>query len=258
MTEPMATSPAARRVLIFTAGVRLALRLPAVREILAVEAEAPDVEARGQRVAAVPLAAFLGATSRPARFAVLTEGDPPVALRVEQVHGIADLAQAEVYQLPARTLLPQPHPFQAAVVLDGTVALELALTAAGWVPLEPAEAAWVVPPEDEFPAGRELVFARGRRRFAVPISLLSQVIEGPRVFPVPLAPPAHRGVLCHGRALHPVFDLAALYDGAPAPGAAFALLVDAGGTPVAILADRVGAEEGGEVVRPAWDLLFPA
>jgi chemotaxis signal transduction protein len=254
----MATSPAARRVLIFTAGVRLALRLPSVREILAVEAEAPEVVARGQVVAAVPLAAFLGAPSRPARFAVLTEGDPPVALRVEQVHGIADLAQAEVYQLPARTLLPQPPPFQAAVVLDGAVALELALTAAGWVPLEPAEAAWEAPPEDEFPAGRELVFSRGRRRFAVPISLLSQVIEGPRVFPVPLAPRAHRGLLCHGRALHPVFDLAALYDGAPVPGAAFALLVDAGGTPVAILADRVGAEEGGEVVRPAWDLLFPA
>jgi len=258
MTEPMATSPAARRVLLFTAGVRLALRLPAIREILAVSGEASEVEARGRRVPAVPLAAWLGAPAGPARFAVLTEADPPVALRVEEVHGIADLAQAEVFQLPARTLLPQPPPFQAAVVVGGSLALELARTTAGWVPLEPAEASWEAPPEDEFPAGRELVFGRGPRRYAVPISLLTQVIEAPRVFPVPLAPPAHRGLLCHGRALHPVFDLAALYDGAPAPGAAFALLVDAGGTPVAILADRVGAQDGGEVVRPAWDLLFPA
>jgi hypothetical protein len=258
MTEPMPTSPAARRVLLFTAGVRLALRLSSVREILAAEGDAAEVEARGGRVPALPLAPLLGAPGRAARVAVLVESDPPVALRVEEVHGIADLAGAEVYQLPARTLLPQPPPFQGAVVVDGLVALELVPGALGWVPLEPAQARWEAAGEGELPAGRELVFRRGALRYAVPVSLLTRIVEGPRVFPVPLAPPAHRGLLYHGRALHPAFDLAALYEGAPAPGAAFALLVDAGGTPVAILADEVGAEGSGEPVRPDWDSLFPA
>jgi chemotaxis signal transduction protein len=256
----MAASPSQRRALLFTAGgVRLALRLPMVREILPVPPAAAEVEVRGSVYPAIPLALALGLDASPGGLAVLTEASPPVALRVDEVQGIVDLSQAEVFQLPARTLLPQPPPFQGVVVLEGRMWLELALTSAGWVPMAPAAAEWPQPPEQEFAQGRELVFERAGRRYAVPLSLLVRVVEAPSVFPVPLAPPAHRGLLYHERAIHPVFDLAALYGGAPAPGAAIALLVDAGGTAVAILGDRMAASgEVPDVVRPAWDALFPA
>lgn len=257
----MTPSPPERRALLFTAGgVRLALRLTAVREIVTVPSGASEIEARGQVVPAVPLALALGLSAPPGPVAVLTEAVPPMALRVDAVEGIVDLATAEVFQLPARTLLPQPAPFQGALVREGVLSLELALTSAGWVPLEPAAASWEPPPDGEagaFP-GRELIFERGGRSYAVPISLLVRVVESPRIFPVPLAPPEHRGLLYHERAIHPVFDLAGLYDGAPIPGEALALLLDAGGTAVAVLADRIAAAVApADVVRPAWDALFP-
>lgn len=253
----MATSAAERRVLLFSAGVKMALRLPMVREVLPLEPGEEEVRARGQVVPAVPLALSLGLAARPGRFAVLTEASPPVALRVDDVHGIADLSSGEVFQLPSRTLLPQPAPFQAALVLGEEIWLELALTAAGWVPLEPAPE-WGPPPAAAPAADRELVFARGERRFAVPLALLSRVVEHPRVFPVPLAPSAHRGLLYHGRALHPVFDVAAVYGAEPGLGAGLALLVEAGGAPLAVLADRIASESApGEALRPAWDAIFP-
>lgn len=255
----MATSSGEHRALLFTAGVRMALRLPMVREILLVPELASEVDVRGRPVPAVPLSIALGLDAPPGQYAILTEAVPPVALRVSEVLGIVDLSRAEAFQLPARTLLPQPPPFQGALVLDGEIALELALAAAGWVPLEPAEGGWGVPPEGETYSARELVFTRGSRRFGLPLALVTRVIEAPRVFPVPLAPLAHRGLLYHERAIHPVFDLAVLYDGAPAAGAALALIVDAGGTTAAILADRIApAEDAGEVLRPTWDAMFPA
>lgn len=256
----MAASPSERRALLFSAGgVRLALRLPKVLEVLPVPPGAAEVEARGKVFPAIPLALALGLDAPPGGLAVLTEAAPPVALRVDEVHGIVDLSQAEVFQVPARTLLPQPPPFQGVVVLESRLWLDLALASAGWVPMAPAAAEWAQPPEPDSAQGRELAFERAGRRYAVPLSLLIRVLESPRVFPVPLAPPVHRGLLYHERAIHPVFDLAVLYGGAPAPGASIALLVDAGGTAVAILGDRMAAAGAvPDAIRPAWDLLFPA
>jgi chemotaxis signal transduction protein len=254
----MTPSPPERRALLFTAGgVRLALRLSAIREVVTVPAGASEVETRGQLVPAVPLGLALGLGSPPGPIALLTDVAPPVALRVDAVEGIVDLAGAEVFRLPARTLLPQPPPFQGALVIEGAICLELALTSAGWIPLEPAEADWQAPPENDLAPGRELVFERGDRRLAVPISILLRVMEAPRIFPVPLAPASHRGLLYHQRAIHPVFDVAGLYGGAPAQGEPLVLLVDAGGTAVGILADRIAAAgDRGAVLRPAWDALF--
>jgi chemotaxis signal transduction protein len=257
----MAASPAERRALLFTVGgVRLALRLPLVREVLPLEASRGEVEVRGEVVPALPLAVALGLSGPPGRFAVIGVGEPPAALRVDAVAGILDLGLAEVFQLPARTILPQPPPFLGALVAaTGDVWLELGPAAASWVPLAPAADPPGPPPEADFGAGRELVFERGGRRWAAPLSFLVRVLESPRVFPVPLAPAAHRGLLYHERALHPVLDLPALFGGSPGPPAAAALIVDAGGAPVAVLADRIaGARETGEAVRPAWDALFPA
>ncbi len=98
---------------------------------------------------------------------------------------------------------------------------------------------------------------RAGRVYAVPLALVVHVIEGARLAPVPLTPPSHRGLLYHGRALHPVLDLAAWY-GAPDPGTArTVLLLDAGGAGVGVLADRVlPAGEGEDPIRPPWDAIF--
>lgn len=256
---PRVTLPADRKALLFSAGgVRLALRLAHLREIVAVPPEAGEVCARGEQVPAAFVSTVLGLPGGASPFALLTEGAPRVALRVEALHGIVDLADAEVFQLPARTPLPQPAPFAGAVVASGEVALELAVGTLGFAPLEPAVELPGPPADLGLPADRELRFARAGRVFAVPLALVGQVVDGPRLAPVPLTPASHRGLLYHGRALHPVFDPAAWYGArADGPGRAV-LLVDAGGAGIGVVVDRVlAAGEGDdEVIRPPWDGLF--
>ncbi|HTP27768.1 MAG TPA: chemotaxis protein CheW [Anaeromyxobacteraceae bacterium] len=258
---PMESLAAERKALLFSAGgIRLALRLSHVREIISVAEDAPEVNFRGAPVPGLLVAMALGLPARPARFALVTEEIPGLALRVDNVHGIADLALAEVFKLPGRTFLPQPSPFQGAILFEGAIALELGVSTLGWAPIEPAGELSGPPPEMDFGLGREFLFARGKKVFAVPIQLLAQVVDRPVVFPVPLTPSAHRGLIYHGRAIHPVFDLSVLYGEPPAEGGANALLIEAGGTAIAALADRVLPAGGGEaqdVCRPSWDLLFP-
>lgn len=253
--------PADRKALLFSAGgVRLALRLAHLREIVAVPPEDGEVRARGEPVPAAFVSTVLGLAGGASPFALLTEGAPRMALRVEALHGIVDLAEAEVFQLPARTPLPQPAPFVGAVVARGEVALELAVGTLGFAPLAPALELAEPPADLGLAAERELRFARGGRIFAVPLALVVHVVEAPRLAPVPLTPPSHRGLLYLDRALHPVFDLAAWY-GEPAAGPGRAvLLVDAGGAGIGVVADRVlAAGEGeAEVIRPPWDALFTA
>ena len=188
----------------------------------------------------------------------ITGGRPALALKVESLQGIVDLGAAEVFQLPARTLLPQPPPFTAALVHAGSLALELSVPALGWVPIEPAIELEGPPPELGFPTPREVLFARAGATYAVPVQLLARVLERPRVFTVPLTPSAHRGLLYHERAIHPVIDLEVLYGGSPAGPAAFALLVEAGTSAVAVLADRMlpAGSFGEEPRRPSWEGLF--
>ncbi len=254
-------SLAARKALLFSAGgVRLALRVSHLREVV----EAPDASDDGDaefRVRDEPLpctrlAESLGRPGARAPYALLVEG-PPRALRVEALHGIVDLGGAEFFQLPARTFLPRPEPFSGAIVWKGEIALELAVTALG-APLAPAAEVRPPPADAGAAAERELRFARGGRTFAVPLSLLVQVLEAPSVAPVPLTPPSHLGLVYHGRALHPVLDVAALLGDAPGAPPPRALLLDAGGTAVAVATDRVlgAAEGGGAVLRPAWDAVL--
>jgi CheW-like protein len=253
-------SLAARKALLFSAGgVRLALRVSQLREIVAVAEGDAEVWARGETIPTAFVSTVLGLPAGPSPYALLTEGAPRAALRVEALHGIVDLGSAEVFQLPTRTVLPQPPPFTGAVVQGGIVALELAVAALGFAPLEPAVEN-VAPPPDVGGGERELRFSRGSRSFAVPLSLLVQVLDAPRVAPVPLAPPSHLGLLYYGRALHPVLDLGVLYGDPPGTPARQALLLDAGGSGVAVAADQVlgPGEGGGDLLRPPWDALFAA
>lgn len=253
-------SLAERKALIFSAGgARFALRVAQLREIVAVGPGEGEVQARGETLPTAFVSTVLGLPGGPSPFALLTEGTPRAALRVEALHGIVDLGGAEVFQLPARTVLPQPPPFAGAVVLGGVVALELAVSTLGFAPLEPAMEQ-LAEPGDAAESDRELRFERGGRAFAVPLSLLVQVFDSPRVAPVPLTPPSHLGLLYHGRALHPVLDVVALYGGEPGAPVRHALLLDAGGTGVAVAADRfLGARESdAEVLRPPWDAVFGA
>jgi chemotaxis signal transduction protein len=256
-------SPAAeRKALLFSVGgVRLALRLSHVREILD-EPGGGDVVARGETLPSLPVAVALGVPGGAARYALAVEGEPRAALRVDALHGILELSRAEVFQLPARTALPQPPPFRGAIVAGDELALELDVSALGWAPLEPSLDSAQPLPELDRPPGRELLFVRGRRTFGVPLALLVQVVQAPRIHPVPLAPPSHLGIAHHARAIHPVMDPAALYgDPAGRPRAASVLLVDAGGVELGLAADRIlapGAAADGDVSRPSWDALFAA
>jgi chemotaxis signal transduction protein len=252
---------AERKALLFSVGgVRLALRLSQVREILEVGPGGGDVVARGASYPVAFVATILGLRGGDAPYALLTESNPRAALRVERLHGIVDLLEAEVFQIPAQTRLPQPPPFAGAIFVRGELALELAAPAIGWEPLPPAvdrEEA----PVDGGPTGeQELVFERGPQRFGVPMSNVLRIIERPRVAPVPLTPPSHLGLLYHGRTLHPVVDIGALFGSPPVQEVARVVIVDAGGAEVAFVADRVervGAPPGDDgVLRPIWDALL--
>ncbi len=255
-------SLAERKALLFSAGgVRLAVRVAQLREIVAVDPGEGEVYARGETLPTAFVSTVLGLPAGPSPFALLTEGTPRAALRVEALHGIVDLGAAEVFQLPARTALPQPPPFSGAVVVGGVVALELAVATLGFAPLAPA-LEHLEPPADVGGGERELRFARGGRAFAVPLSLIVQVLESPRVAPVPLTPPSHVGLIYHGRALHPVLDVGVLYGDPAGRPPRLVLLLDAGGTAVAVAADRVLAPVDGEgeaeLRRPPWDAVFAA
>ncbi len=253
--------PSDRKALIFSAGgVRLALRLSHLREIVPAPGEGGEIVARGETYPTAFVSTVLGLRGGATPYALLTEGTPRMALRVEALHGIVDLATAEFFQLPVPTPLPQPSPFSGAVVHGGEVALELAVGSLGFAPLEPAIENDEPPPDLGPFAERELQFCRAGKSFAVPLSLLVQVLEDPRLAHVPLTPPSHRGLLYHARSLHSVVDLAPVYGERAAAPSRTVLLVDAGGAGVGVMADRVlgVGEGGGDVVRPPWDTLFSA
>jgi chemotaxis signal transduction protein len=255
---------AERTALLFSVGgVRLAIRIAQVREILEVGHGGGDVVARGESYPVAFVATVLGLRGSEAPFALLTESTPRAALRVERVEGIIDLVDAEVFQIPAGTRLPQPAPFAGAIVHRGRLALELATPAIGWEPLPPATDP-EEPPADVGPTGEpELVLTRGARSYGVPMSHVTRIVEHPAVAPVPLAPPSHLGLLYDARTLHSVVDLAARHGEPPGADPVRAVLIDAGGAELALAADRIdrvrvlpGLDDG--ILRPAWDALLGA
>jgi chemotaxis signal transduction protein len=252
--------PSERKALLFSVGAaRLAVRLSQVREIIEVPAGGGEVVARGEELPSAFLATVLGLAGGPARYALVTEAAPRLALRVEALHGIVDVAADEAFQLPVHTLVPQPSPYAGALVRDGEITLELAVASVGFAPIEPAQDLGEAPPSLGARLEREIRFARGGLTFGVPLSILVQVLERPRLAPVPLTPPSHRGLLHHGRALHTVLDVGVLYGLPPEPQPRRVVLIDAGGAGVGVVVDRVlGPGEGRdeEVLRPPWDALF--
>jgi chemotaxis signal transduction protein len=253
--------PSERKALLFSAGgVRLALRLAQLREIRELAPGEGQVLARGEPVPTAWVSTVLGLPAGATRFALVTEDTPQTALRVEALHGIVDLGDAEVFQLPAHTLVPPPSPFAGALVVKGMVALELAVASLGFAPLAPAEDP-AEPPGSLGPwPERELRFTRGSLTFGVPVSLVVAVCASPPLATVPLAPPSHRGLLYHGRAIHPVIDVGVFFGLAPSLIPPEVLLLDAGGAAIGVVADKVlGLDRGrddDDVLRPSWDTLF--
>ncbi len=87
----MDSLPAERKALLFSAGgARLAMRVSNVREVVAVAPDGGEVRARGEPVATAFVSTVLGLPGGPAPYAILTQGSPPAALRVEALHGIVD------------------------------------------------------------------------------------------------------------------------------------------------------------------------
>jgi chemotaxis signal transduction protein len=255
----MYASPGRRALLFRAGGVPLALPLGEIREIARAGPATGEVRVRGEPVRAIAVAEALGLPGGAASYVLALAAGGAPALLVDALHGIADLAEGEVFQLPARTALPAPVPFRGAFLLRQVLWLELEPGALEGRGLRP-RSSWNggALPEAK-PAGRELVCERGTTALAVPIQLLVQVVEPARVHPIPLAPPGLRGVLYHGRALHPVLDAAVLLGERPTGDPGVLLLLDAGGATAGVLVDRVRrveeGEPGGPVRRPAWDAL---
>lgn len=257
----MSSLPSERKALLFSAGgVRLALRLAQLLEIRELQPGEEEVMARGEPVPTAWVSTVLGLPAGLARYALVTQDTPQTALRVEALHGIVDLADAEVFQLPAHTLVPPPSPFAGALVVKGEVALELAVSSLGFAPLAPAEDPGELPLSLGPWPERELRFTRGHMTFGVPVSLVVAVRDAPSLATVPLAPPSHRGLLYHGRSIHPVIDVGVFFGLAPSPRPPQVLLLDAGGAAIGVAADQVhglgDGRDGDDVLRPPWDTLF--
>jgi chemotaxis signal transduction protein len=247
-------TPPGRQVLRFRAGgVPFVLPLSTVREIV------PATPGTGHEPSAlsVDLAARLGLPGDP-RFSLLLEGEGMPALRVDRMEGVADLADAEAFRLPERTVAAEPSPFPSALRFGGELFLELA--PAALLAMRPMAVGPVPVLPDQPPAERELLAERADRVLAVPLPLVVHVIDPVLLFPVPLAPEGHRGILHHGRAIHPAWDAAHLLGERASGNPRVLLLLDAGGTTAGILVDRVLglSERTGSmpVRRPAWDVLL--
>jgi chemotaxis signal transduction protein len=233
--------------------VPFAVPLSTVREIL----KCGTSDARETPEGSVPLAGVLGLRGEP-RFALLLEGVGLPALLVNQMDGVADLADADAFRLPDRTVAATPSPFSSALRFGGVLYLELVPAALATMRPDPARPFASAP--DLAPAERELVAERAGQVLAVPLPLVVHVIDPVHLFQVPLSPEGHRGLLHHARAIHPAWDAAAIL-GLPAFGnPRVALLLDAGGTSAGVLVDRVlGFSDGtgaAPIRRPPWDALL--
>jgi chemotaxis signal transduction protein len=247
-------TPPGRQVLRFQAGgVPFALPLSTVREVVKIGADA----ARALPEGSVALAERLELTGAP-RFALFLQEAGVPCLLVDGMDGVADLADAEAFRLPERTVGARPSPFSSALRFEGVLHLELAPAALPTMVRDPPRPFPAT--QDLEPAERELLAMRAAQTLAVPLSLVVQVIDPVHLFRVPLPPVGHRGLLHHGRAIHPAWDAAAIL-GLPGAGdPRVLLLLDAGGTTAGVLVDRVlGLAEGSGttlVRRPPWDVLL--
>lgn len=247
-------TPAGLQVLRFHAGgIPFALPLSSVREIVPVGGPGGGEAPSGH----LDLAGVLGLRGEP-RFALVLDGEGLPALLVDRMDGVADLAGAEAFRLPERSVEAAPIPFASALRFGSDLYLELVASALEGLVRLPPRPIPVLP--DQPPAGPELLAERSGEVIAVPLPLVVQVIDPVRLFPVPLAPAGHRGILHHGRAIHPAWDAAALL-GLPEVGDPHVLLLlDAGGATAGVLVDRVvgfaGSAGDGPIRRPPWDVLL--
>ncbi len=263
--------------------MRLHLLLRAGEARLAIAAERVRRVERATGQGELALSEALGRAEEPTGEEVAVElAGLPRPLRAERVFGIVDTGAATFASLPHGTRLARPA-LTRALILSGEVHFELAPEALAAAPL-PAPAEPLPPPAPPPAAGpgQALVFRAGGRSYCAPFGLVQSVLQAPRIFDVPLAPPAHLGVLLHGGALVPVFDLPALLEGRPRAGGGFVVVVEGAGELVGLAADELrgvhralaapppgdvpeapggawlAGDRGEAIFLPAYDRLFGA
>ena len=101
----------------------------------------------------------------------------PLELLVDGCAGVGDLADAEAFRLPERSVAARPSPFSSALRFGEVLYLELVPAAllrrcAGWAGAPPPE------PPDLAPAERELVAERGAARWRCPSRSSSRSSSG--------------------------------------------------------------------------------
>lgn len=229
--------------MLFEAGrSRFALEATSVAEV----ATPTDEESLRGVHALVDLSALLGGAPevRPG-MAVVVDVSPTLALRVHRVLEVADVARAPFFQLPPGMGEGLSLTTRGALLHGGLLFLELNAEAIphtqGRIAAAPARPIYLV----ESPPERALVFDSEGRRYAVPLSLVSQVIPLASAFcPLPAAQGPVLGLLPHDQALYTVCSPAALLgDGlAREP---LVILMELAGQNVGISASNVLGVHGG-------------
>ncbi|MGI5864540.1 MAG: chemotaxis protein CheW [Myxococcales bacterium] len=216
----------------------------------------------------------------PGAVTLVLDHAPPRALLVDAVEGVADLAPAPFFLLPAAIQAPAGALIRGAVLLGSGLVLEIdPQQLAELQPRPPAQPALAGLREAEpaEPPARALVFEAGDGELVgTALSLVTGVLRVAGLCRVPRAPLGHLGLLHHERSLLPIYDLA-LLSGRTPTGGDLAVALDVGSSAVAVAARRVlgvvegfadldegapggrvyAARDGRRIFFPAWEAWFP-
>lgn len=234
-------------LLVEAGGARWALEASAVLEVFRPRS------GKGPRgVSVVDLPTLFGAPARPEtdeadasedEAAVVLDTSPTLAIRVDRVLEVADVAKAEVFGLPPGLGERLPLVVRGALVHDGKLFLELdpepLAQRLPWEPV-PARPIFLL----ETPPERALLFTSHGRAQGIPLAWVSRVVAWDDAFcPLPGCLPV-LGLQPHGQALWPVHSANALI-GAASPKEPLLILTELAGQNVGLSASAVAGIQTG-------------
>ena len=184
----------------------------------------------------VDLSALLGGAAelRPGT-AVLLDTSPTLALRVNRVRGVLDVAPCPWLHVPRRVAATVEPAVRGLIDVDGELFLELDVEALA-AGLRPPPQLKVVDPFGPSPT-RALVFETGGRLLGLPLAAVAQVVALGRSFCPLVAPTAAVGVILHQQQAWPVFSIPGLL-GEPIASEPLVVLTEVSGDPVGFTAER--------------------